>query len=274
MGNVMKRGPGGAQPAPQQGAVYSPYQQQAVVQQQPMVQAQTGVPGQPGMQQAPMYMQPPQQAAYVQQPQYAAQQPQYAPQQPQYAPQQPAAQYRPAVAGYPQVQQQAPAYRPSFPGGPFMPRYNSPSTFSLPHGQNQSSYENDAFLSNLTGWSTQDIERLRHEFLSYTNNNGVIDREGFRKLYVASLLNMTWEALERDAEAAFRNFDINQTGVLDFNEYITACSRMSRETNPSYGSSAMPPQGSTGPQMSPSYTYWVSCPLFSLYSSVFFSFAR
>ena len=57
-----------------------------------------------------------------------------------------------------------------------------------------------------------------------------------------SLLNMTWEALERDAEAAFRHFDINQTGVLDFNEYITACSRMARET-------------SSGPSMNPPYNY-------------------
>jgi hypothetical protein len=111
-------------------------------------------------------------------------------------------------------------------------------------------------ISNLTGWSVQEIERLRQEFLSYTNHYGVIDREGFRKLYLASLLNMTWEALERDSEAAFRNFDINLTGFLDFNEYITACSRMSRDINPSYGSSGMPPQGPAAPQMNPNpYTY-------------------
>jgi hypothetical protein len=149
-------------------------------------------------------------------------------------------------------------YRPSYPSAPFMPRYPVSSPLSLPTAQNQgSSYENDAFLSNLTGWSLQDIERLRHEFLSYTNAYGVIDRDGFRKLYVASLLNMTWEALERDAEAAFRNFDINQTGGLDFNEYITACSRMTREVNPQLSSSSPPPAQPPPPPppMNPSYNY-------------------
>jgi Ca2+-binding EF-hand superfamily protein len=122
-----------------------------------------------------------------------------------------------------------------------MPRYSVPAPLSLPTGHDHASYfENDAFLANLTGWSTQDIERLRHEYLTYANSYGVIDREGFRKLYVASLLNMTWEAVERDAEAAFRNFDINQTGALDFNEYITACSRMARES-----SSGAPPMNSS-----------------------------
>jgi hypothetical protein len=146
-------------------------------------------------------------------------------------------------------------YRPSYPSAPFMPRYPVSPSLSLPNAQNQgSSYENDAFLSNLTGWSLQDIERLRHEFLSYTNAYGVIDRDGFRKLYVASLLNMTWEALERDAEAAFRNFDINQTGGLDFNEYITACSRMTREVNPQLSSSSPPPPPPP-PSMNPSYNY-------------------
>ena len=234
MGNVMKRNQGAVQAAPQQGAIYAPYQQQPMVQQQqPMVQQQQPMMQQPTVvQQQPVYMQQPS-PTYVQQPQYA--------------PQQPVPQFRPAA--YPQPQQ-AP-FRPSFPGGSFGPRYpSSSSPLSLPTGQNPSSYENDAFLSNLTGWSIADIERLRHEYMSYTNAMGVIDREGFRKLYVASLLNMTWEAVERDAEAAFRNFDINQTGVLDFNEYITACSRMSRDINPSY-----PPQGQAAAPMNAPYNY-------------------
>ena len=263
MGNMMKKGPGGAQPIPQQGAAYSPYQQQAVVQQQPMVQG--AIPGQPVVQQqqAPIYPQQPQQAAYIQQPQFVAQQPaaQYRPAVAAYPQIQPQAVggypqvQQPVVGGYPQVQQQAAQYRPSFPSGSFSPRFNSPPPFSLPNGQNASPYENDAFLSSLTGWPIPDIERLRHEFLSYTNHYGVIDRDGFRKLYVASLLNTTWEGLERDAEAAFRNFDINQTGALDFNEYITACSRMSRDLNSSYGSSSMPPPGPTGSPMNPSFVY-------------------
>jgi hypothetical protein len=140
-------------------------------------------------------------------------------------------------------QQQAP-YRPAYPSAPSMPHYSVPPPLSLPTDKSPGSYfENDQFLANLTGWSIQDIERLRHEFLTYTNSYGVIDREGFRKLYIASLLNMTWEAVERDAEAAFRNFDVNQSGVLDFNEYITACSRMARETS-------SPP-----PPTNPSYNY-------------------
>lgn len=205
MGNTFKKNQGTVQAVPQQGAVYAPYQQQQpIVQQQPQYVQQ-----QPQMVQQPM-VQPQQQPQFVQQPM---------------VPQQPAA-YRSPFA---QVQA---SYHPAFPSAPFMPRYSVPPPLSLPTGNSPSSYyENDAFLANLTGWSLQDIERLRHEFLAYANSYGVIDREGFRKLYVASLLNMTWEALERDAESAFRNFDINQTGALDFNEYITACSRMARETS-------------------------------------------
>jgi len=187
--------------------------------QQP-VQPQVAYAQQPQYVQQPQYAQ---QAQYVPQPQYA-QQPQYV-QQPQYAQQ---AQYAPRQP-YPFQQ---PSYRPAFPSGPNLPRYPVSPPITLPTDRDPSSYyQNDAFLSSLTGWSSQDIERLRHEFLSYANQYGVIDREGFRKLYIASLLNMTWEAVERDAEAAFRNFDINQTGALDFNEYITACSRMTREVN-------------------------------------------
>jgi len=220
MGNIMQKNKPGAQMSPQQGGMYVPYQQQPMVQQQPMMR-----PQQPQFVQQPVMAQQPQ---FVQQPQFAPQQPQFAPQQPQFAPQQ----------GY---------YQPSYPSGSSMPRYPVTSPFSLSTGQNpQSTYENDLILSNLTGWSVQDIERLRHEFFSYANHSGVIDREGFRKLYIASLLNMTWEALEHDAETAFRNFDINQTGGLDFNEYITACSRMTRELNPQHGSP---------PSANPSYMY-------------------
>lgn len=209
MGNMMKRNPGGAPMNPQQGGMYAPYQQQPMVQQQPMMQ--------------PMMQQQQQQPVFAQQPPPQMMQQPAMGQQPN--------QYRPSL--YPAPPQ---SYRPSYPSGPGMPRYPAPSaTLGLPPGQTSGSYyENDAFLSNLTGWSVQDIERLRHEYQSYSNQYGVIDREGFRKLYIASLLNMTWEAIERDAEAAFRNFDINQTGTLDFNEYITACSRMTRETQQSY----------------------------------------
>ncbi|CAF0923460.1 unnamed protein product [Adineta ricciae] len=208
MGNVLKKSQGTVQAVPQQGAVYAPFQQQPAVQQQPQYVQQ-----QPQMVQQPVI-----QPQIVQQPMM----------QPQVV-QQPMAPQQSAPYRSPFSQAQA-SYYPAFPSAPFMPRYSVPPPLSLPTGNNPASYyENDAFLANLTGWSVQDIERLRHEFLSYTNSYGVIDREGFRKLYVASLLNMTWEALERDAESAFRNFDINQTGALDFNEYITACSRMARE---------------------------------------------
>lgn len=224
MGSMLGKNQGAAQAGQQQGVMYAPQQPQYV--QQPIMQPQ------PQYVQQPM-MQP--QSQFVQQPPQFAQQPfQYLQQQP--------GQYRPFM---PSPQQGA--YGPSYPSGPSMPRYPV-SPLSLPHGHDSSMYyENDAFLSNLTGWSPQDIERLRHEFLSYTNSYGVIDRDGFRKLYIASLLNMTWEALEREAEAAFRNFDINQTGGLDFNEYITACSRMSRDINA--------PHSSPPPPMNPSYNY-------------------
>ncbi|CAF1408314.1 unnamed protein product [Rotaria magnacalcarata] len=91
---------------------------------------------------------------------------------------------------------------------------------SLPMNQNQVSYENDIFLSNTTGWSINDIERLRVEFTGYANPNGATDRHAFRKLYIASMLNMNLKTIERNAEVAFRSFDVNQTGTLDFNEYI------------------------------------------------------
>ncbi len=225
MGNIMKRNP----PVDQQGAMYPPYQQQ----QQPQFAPQAQYAPQPQYAQQPIMPQSPQ---FVQQPHFAPQQPQFAPQ--------PPPQYRP-----PSFPQQQGSFRPSYSGGPYMSHYpGSPaSALSLPNSQNPSSYyENDSFLANLTGWSVQDIERLRHEFFSYANSYGVIDRESFRKLYIASLLNMTWEAVEHDAEAAFRNFDINQTGTLDFNEYITACARLTREVQVPY---------SSPPPMSPSYIY-------------------
>lgn len=237
---MMKKDQTPGQGVPQQGGMYPPQQPRFVQQQPQFVQ-------QPMMQQPQFVQQPVMQTPhYVQQPVMPT---------PQFA-QQPVMQ-SPGYYQQPMMQQappSPPSFRPmmqqppSYPGG-FPPSRYPASSLSLPHGHDAAmSYENDAFLSNLTGWSVQDIERLRHEFYSYTNPMGVIDREGFRKLYVASLLNMTWEAVEHDSEAAFRNFDINQTGFLDFNEYITACSRMSRELNAPY--SPPPPI-----PMNPSYNY-------------------
>lgn len=94
-----------------------------------------------------------------------------------------------------------------------------------------SSYESDAFLSNITGVSPNDIGHLRMEFYNYANQNGIIDRDGFRKLYIASLVNKTWDALDHEAEIAFRTFDSNGTGGLDFNEYMMACARMIRPSS-------------------------------------------
>lgn len=207
-------------------------------------------PQQPGMYPQPRFVQQPQ---FVQQPmmqpgpfvqQPVMQTPQFAQQPVMQAPQ--FVQQPPGYFQQPPPQPPPPQFRPSM---PFPPSRFPPSSLSLPRGQDAAmSFENDAFLSNLTGWSVQDIERLRQEFNVYSNQMGVIDREGFRKLYIASLLNMTWEAVEHDSEAAFRNFDINQTGFLDFNEYITACSRMSREVNAPYSG------GQSGP-MNSSFTY-------------------
>lgn len=130
-------------------------------------------------------------------------------------------QQMPVRFAQPVVPMQQQGYRPAYPMGP--PPF---------HGQAPgSSYENDMLLSNLSGLSPTDIAHLRHEFYNYANPIGVIDRDGFRKLYIASLVNKTWEEINHEAEMAFRNFDINQTGGLDFNEYISACSRMLRAGN-------------------------------------------
>ena len=93
------------------------------------------------------------------------------------------------------------------------------------------SYGNDMLLANVTGFSPMDIAHLRMEFYNYANTQGVIDRDGFRKLYIASLVNKTWDAINHEAEIAFRNFDVNRTGGLDFNEYMLACSRMLADTS-------------------------------------------
>ena len=138
-------------------------------------------------------------------------------------------------------QQQVP-YGLTYPNRSVIPHLTS-SSFSLPIDCNQLLYENDVFLSNYTGWPAEDILRLRYEFLAYANPLGVIDRDGFRKFYIASLLNTTWNALERDAEIVFRNFDANQTGRLDFNEYIITCARLSNGLN----SLSPPPQPSVPP---------------------------
>jgi len=129
-----------------------------------------------------------------------------------------------------QMQQQVPyTYGPSYSNGSSMPRYPGPPPVSYPYNQNQSSpNENDNFISNLTGFQPTDVQQLRLEFSDYANSYGVIDREGFRKFYIASLLNTTWRTIEYDAEVAFRNFDVNQSDAVDFYEYITTCSRILR----------------------------------------------
>ena len=81
----------------------------------------------------------------------------------------------------------------------------------------------------MTGWHPSDIDRLRWEFIGYANPYGVIDRDGFRKLFIAALANKSWNEIEHESEAAFRMFDANRTGALDFNEYMTACARMMRD---------------------------------------------
>jgi hypothetical protein len=177
-----------------------------------------------------------QQSMMAQQQQQMPQQPLFSVQPPPYDSRQSNSQYRPNL------------YPPSYPNDSLMPNNVRPSAISMPNDQNAFALDNN-FLSTLTGWSNQDIERLRGEFQTYANMRGVIDRDGFRKLYIASLLNTTWDAIERNSDVAFRNFDINRTGVLDFNEYIIACSRMSNDSN-----SSLPP-AMTGPSMNSSYTY-------------------
>jgi hypothetical protein len=200
MGNMMTQLKGTIQGTPKQGAVISPpsgQQQQPGQYRPPPVQMQQ--PGQYGP--SPIQMQQPG----------------------QYGP--------PAV----QMQQPIPySHGQSYPYGSSMPGYPGPPPVSYPYNQNQnqnqsSPNENDFYLSNLTGLHPVDIVQLRREFSNYTNSYGVIDREGFRKLYIASLLNTTWEIIAHDSEVAFRNFDVHQTGGLDFNEYITACSHIMKE---------------------------------------------
>lgn len=248
MGNAMNKIQGKPQAVP---AAQPQYVQQPVM--QPMQPQFVQQPQYAQQAPRPQFVQQPVQPQYIpQQPQFIPQQPQFVPQQPQFAPQQP--QFAPQQSQYrpPTFTPQQPAYRPTYPpasAGPSVSQYPTASNFPLGGDRSQLNYyENDSLLANLTGWSLQDIERLRHEFMTYANPSGVIDRIGFMKLYVASVLNMTWEALESQAEAAFRNFDVNQTGALDFNEFVTACSRMTRDVNASYQSSPPPTQNNSSYQ--------------------------
>jgi len=129
---------------------------------------------------------------------------------------QPVVLQQPAQYGPPVVLQQPAQYGP-----PVMQMQQRIPARYLPSNQ-------DTYLSNVTGLPPTDVGRLRIEFYNYANPYGEIDHTAFQKLYVASLLNMTWDDIGRDAELAFRNFDVNSTGGIDFNEYITACSRLSR----------------------------------------------
>jgi hypothetical protein len=195
MGNMIKRFTGNNQA------------DQSMVQQPPLIQY-----GQPG---APMQQQQQQQQPSAQ---YG---PPGVPMQQQMPPRygQPASQMSP---GYGQpVSQMPPGYGQSYPNVPPMPRNAGASPMS-------SSYESDMHLSSMVGLPPADVAQLRAEFYNYANPYGIIDRDGFRKLYVASLLNKTWQVIEREAETAFRNFDTNQTGGLDFHEYMMACARMTK----------------------------------------------
>lgn len=139
--------------------------------------------------------------------------------------QQPGPQFAPPPMQQQQQQQMPYGYGPNYSYGG-MSSYPSAPSLSYLSDPNQMFYQ-AARLSNATGLSTDQIERLRREFSTYANPFGVIDRKGFRKLYVASLVNMTWDDIERNAETAFRNFDTNLTGGVDFEEYVTSCARMS-----------------------------------------------
>ncbi|CAF0870973.1 unnamed protein product [Adineta ricciae] len=208
----------------------------------------------PAVQRQPVYQQQPQPQS-APQPQYAQQQPQpqLAPQ-PQYVQQQPQPQFAPQPQymqqpvqymqqpvqymqqpQYVQHQQQMPPQymqQPMQQPSPFgnatqMPNYFAPSPSTMaPNDQNSSIQANNMTIASATGIPLPEIERFRHEFNNYANRNGVIDRDGFRRLFIASLLNTTWQDIERESESTFRRFDVNQSGVLDFNEYMQACSRM------------------------------------------------
>lgn len=195
-------------------------QQQPINQQQP----------QPQFAPQPQYVQQP--AQYIQQPQYVQPQqqpmpPQYM-QQPQYVQQQQQMPPQYMQQPYPQYMPQQPMQQSSpFGNATQMPNYfaSQPSAM-FPNNQNPPMPADNMAISSTTGIPPSEVERFRYEFNNYANRNGVIDRDGFRRLFIAGLLNMTWQDIERESEATFRRFDVNQSGVLDFNEYMQACSRM------------------------------------------------
>ena len=109
------------------------------------------------------------------------------------------------------------------------------TSLSMPSSYNPSqATADDMYLSQITGLPLSEVQQLRSEFFIYANQSGVIDRQGFIKLYVASLVNTPWQSIEQDSEKAFRNFDLKKTGCLDFCEYVITCSRMMSGNSPTY----------------------------------------
>ncbi|CAF3411161.1 unnamed protein product [Rotaria sp. Silwood1] len=127
-----------------------------------------------------------------------------------------------------QQQQQLVPYNPPMVQQQPQVAFQADPTYFIPMNTIQTTHENDILLSRITGWSIPDIQRLRRDYFNYTNQYGIIDRDGFRKLYIASLLNTPWPGLEFNSEAAFYSFDVNHTGALDFDEFMLAYLRMTK----------------------------------------------
>ena len=83
------------------------------------------------------------------------------------------------------------------------------------NNQNDSSFSH---LSSITGCSIQEIAKLHESFLKYAQNNNVIEKSDFNKLY-CELRHEYPTSLVKIIDYIFDAFDADSNGAIDFEEF-------------------------------------------------------